>query len=200
MVRRAFPLDDGWATRPTSVLGQETALGPTADDEGVALQWHTREELLTGPLDCFSRDLASGRVEAEIRVAHERCELGVVRAADVDVGEGVGEVEKLVRDAQVRDGFPYKQGFIRVRVYLLAFAEDGINEVDAAFGVAYEVKALGKEQRRGERLFVKAQFRSAVFEGAVQGAVVAVPAARGEPAEIIADEARSLPGLDLGSN
>ena len=189
MVRGTLALDDGRTTRAAPVLGQVAALGAAADDEGVALQGHAGEQLLARALDGLAGDVARGRVDAEVVVAHEGCELGVVGAADVDVGEGVGEVEQLVGDAQVRHGFPYEEGFLCARVDGLAFAEDGCDEADAAFWVAEQVEAFGEEESGRECLFVETEFRGAVLEGAVLRAIVAIPAASGETADIIADEA-----------
>ena len=70
----------------------------------------------------------------------------MVGAADVDVGKGVGQVEQLVGDTQVRHGFPYEEGLLCARVDGLAFAEDGRDEADAAFWVADQVEALGEEE------------------------------------------------------
>lgn len=51
----------------------------------------------------------------------------MVGTTDVDVGKGIGEVEELVRDAKVRDGFPYEERFFCAWVNGFAFAEDGGN-------------------------------------------------------------------------
>ena len=49
----------------------------------------------------------------------------MVGTADVDIGEGVGEVKELVRDAQVGDGFKYEERLFCVWLDGLALAEDG---------------------------------------------------------------------------
>lgn len=51
------------------------------------------------------------------------------------------------------------------------------------------MKTFGEEQGWRKCLFVEAQFRRAVSEGAILRAVVAVPAASGEAAGVITDEA-----------
>lgn len=74
----------------------------------------------------------------------------MVRAADVDIGKRIGEVEQLVRDAQIRDGFPYEQRFLGMRIDLLTPSENRRHEVGATFRVADQVEALGEEQSRGQ--------------------------------------------------
>jgi hypothetical protein len=101
------------------------------------LQWHAGEQLLARALDSLVGYLLRGEVEPEIGIAHERCELGVVRAADVDIWQGIGEVEQFIGDAEVRDRFPHEERFLCTRVDGFAFAEDRCDETDAAFWVAY---------------------------------------------------------------
>jgi hypothetical protein len=60
----------------------------------------------------------------------------VVRAADVDVRKGVGEVEQLVGNAKIWHGFPDKEWLLCLWVDRFAFAKDRVDETDAAFGVA----------------------------------------------------------------
>lgn len=66
----------------------------------------------------------------------------MVGTADVDVGEGVGEVEEFVRDAQIGNGFPYEKWLFYPWVDGFAFTEDGSYQLDTAFWVAYQVETL----------------------------------------------------------
>lgn len=61
------------------------------------------------------------------------------------------------------------------------------------------MEALGEEEGHGKILFSEPELGGAVLEGAVLSAVIAVPAASRKTTGIITNEARSLPGLDLGS-
>lgn len=89
----ALALDDGGAARAAPVLGEVAALGAAADDEGVGLERHAGQELLARALDGVAGDFPGQEIDPKIGIAHEGCELGVVGTADVDVGEGVGQVE-----------------------------------------------------------------------------------------------------------
>ncbi len=163
------------------------------------MERHGGEELLAESLDGGFADGGgrSGGVEAEEGVAHEGGELGVVRGADVDVREGVGGVEELGWDAEVRDGLPDEEGLAERGIERFEGAEDRGSELGAAAGGADEVEGFGEEERGGEGGSIQAYFGGCVFEGAVLVRAVVVPAAGGEARGVVADEAGSLPGLNL---
>jgi len=60
----------------------------------------------------------------------------VVGTADVDVGQGVGAVEELAGDAEIRDRLPYEERLRGVGIEGFAPSQDGCHELDAARGTA----------------------------------------------------------------